>query len=89
MRTVSLFPERILLCLAGLLLTVALPAPAQETSPDSSLVGAWSAEEAYFRPVIRLKGAADGSLVAFLADNAQQKGTPFFETRLRGDSLFL
>jgi len=82
---------RILLCLAGLFLTITLPAGAQQTSSDSILVGTWSAEEeeAHFRPVIRLERAADGSLVAFLANDAQQKGTPFSETRLRGDSLLL
>jgi pimeloyl-ACP methyl ester carboxylesterase len=39
--------------------------------------------------VIRLERAANGSLVAFLAGNAEKKGTPFSKTRLRGDSLFL
>jgi pimeloyl-ACP methyl ester carboxylesterase len=68
---------------------VSLPAPAQETSSDTTVVGAWSAEEAYFRPVIRFERAENGSLIAFLADNAQQKGAPFSRTRLRGDSLFL
>lgn len=89
MRTSSLFSFRVLLCLTGLFLTAALPAPAQETSSDTTIIGAWSAEEAYFRPVIRLERAANGSLVAFLAGNAEKKGTPFSKTRLRGDSLFL
>jgi dipeptidyl aminopeptidase/acylaminoacyl peptidase len=89
MRTSSLFSFRVLLCLTGLFLTAALPVPAQETGSDTTIVGAWSAEEAYFRPVIRLERAANGSLVAFLAGNAEKKGPPFSKTRLRGDSLFL
>ncbi|PQJ26779.1 hypothetical protein BSZ35_17745 [Salinibacter sp. 10B] len=89
MRTSSLFSFRVLLCLTGLFPTTALPAPAQETSSDTTIVGEWSAEESYFRPVIRLERAANGSLVAFLAGNAEKKGTPFSKTRLRGDSLFL
>ncbi|WP_158705181.1 alpha/beta hydrolase family protein [Salinibacter altiplanensis] len=39
--------------------------------------------------MIRLERAADGSLVAFLANNAQEKGAPFSLARLRGDSLVL
>jgi len=89
MRTSSLFSFRVLLCLTGLFLTTVLPAPAQETSSDTTIVGEWSAEESYFRPVIRLERAANGSLVAFLAGHAEKKGTPFSKTRLRGDSLFL
>ena len=89
MRTSSLFSFRVLLCFTGLFFTAALPAPAQETSSDPTIVGAWSAEESYFRPVIRFERAADGSLVAFLADNTEKKGAPFSKTRLRGDSLFL
>lgn len=89
MQTAPPFSLRTLLCLAGLFLTAVLPAPAQETRSDSTIVGAWSAEESYFRPVIRLERAADGSLVAFLAENPKQKGAPFSEARLRGDSLFL
>jgi len=89
MRTSSLFSLRVLLCLIGLVLAAAFPAPAQETSSDTTIVGAWSAEESYFRPVIRLERSANGSLVAFLAGNAEKKGTPFSKTRLRGDSLFL
>lgn len=89
MRTSSLFSLRVLLCLTGLFLITALPVPAQETGSDTTIVGAWSAEESYFRPVIRLERAANGSLVAFLAGNAEKKGTPFSKTSLRGDSLFL
>ena len=89
MRTSSLFSFRVLLCFTGLFFTAALPAPAQETSSDPTIVGAWSAEESYFRPVIRFERAADGSLVAFLAGNAEKKGTPFSKTSLRRDSLFL
>jgi len=89
MRTAFPFLLRTLLCLASLFLTVAFPAPAQETSSDTTIVGAWSAEEDYFRPVIRFERATDGSLVAFLAGNAQEKGAPFSRTRRRDDSLFL
>lgn len=89
MQISSLFSFRVLLCLTGLFLTTALPAPAQETGSDTAIVGAWSAEESYFRPVIRLERAANGSLVAFLAGNAEKKGTPFSKTSLRRDSLFL
>jgi hypothetical protein len=76
MQTASLFSFRVLLCLIGLFLTAALPAPAQETSSDTTIVGAWSAEESYFRSVIRFECAANGSLVAFLAGTAEKKEAP-------------
>lgn len=79
----------VLLFLGVLFLTAAPPASAQDTKSNATLTGAWSAEESYFRPVIRFEQSANRSLVAFLAGTAQQKGTPFSKTRLRGDSLFL
>lgn len=89
MRTVFSSRLRVILSLAGLLLVAALPVLAQDVPSGSALTGAWSAEEAYFRPVIRFERAGDGTLVAFLAGNAQEKGAPFSQTRARGDSLFL
>ncbi|PEN13189.1 hypothetical protein CRI94_11135 [Longibacter salinarum] len=89
MRTTFPFSQRLFLFVAGLFLIAATPASSQEARSDSTIAGAWSAEEAYFRPVIRLERSANGSLVGFLADRADQMGAPFSKTRLRGDSLFL
>jgi len=48
MRTAASFVLRVLLCLANPFPAVISPAPAQETSPESVIVSAWSAEELYF-----------------------------------------
>jgi pimeloyl-ACP methyl ester carboxylesterase len=62
---------------------------AQNTDPSEELLGTWSAEEDYFRPVFRFKRDNDGTVTAFLTNDRSQKGNPFSSTTVRGDSIFL
>lgn len=79
-----------LVALAAVLVAVfaAFPdARAQGTVDD--VVGAWSAEEDYFRAVILIERDADGALVAFFSDAARNRGASLSGVEVRGDSLFL
>ena len=68
-------------------LAVAPEARAQDTADD--VVGAWSAEEDYFRAVILIERGAGGALAAFFSDDGRARGAPLSGAEVRGDSLFL
>lgn len=61
---------------------------AQKTNSET-LLGAWSAEEEYFRPIFRFKRGDGGAITAFLTNDKSQEGNPFSSRTIRGDSIFL
>lgn len=83
--------RRLLFILALPFVLLAHPACAQtqSTSPSEALLGAWSAEEDYFRPIFRFERSDGGAVTAFLAGDTSQEGNSFSSTTVRSDSIFL
>lgn len=76
--------------LAGALLGAALAAPpARAQDAGDRVVGAWSAEEDYFRASIVIDRADDGALAAYFAGDDLVRGSAFSAASVRGDSVFL
>ena len=64
-------------------------ASAQQSISNADVEGAWQAEEDYFRAVILIERGDGGDLAAYLTDASRSRDTPFSETAVRGDSVFL
>lgn len=73
--------------LAALVALLAVSAVQAQTAADG-VVGAWQAEESYYRATILVERDAGGSLRAFFADADLRPGAPLSAVAVRGDSVF-
>ena len=75
--------------LLGALLAAPPAAYAQDAPAEARVVGAWSAEEDYFRATILIERAEGGALAAYFAGDDLVPGAAFSAAAVRGDSVFL